>query len=126
MYNNERIGIGCDIECVSRFDNLITKKRFLSFFSNNELDYCYSKSNPIIHIAARFAGKEAIIKAMGSVELPKIPMKNIEILKKNNGSVYAIINDKFFYDLHISLSLSHLDCFVLAFAIVILNPQQSI
>ena len=58
--------IGIDIVEYDSFDELSRNKLFLEkYYSKEELDYCYSKSNAIPYLAARFAIKEAAIKAMG-------------------------------------------------------------
>ncbi len=36
-----------------------------TLFTDHEVDYCNSQSEPILHLAARFCAKEAVIKALG-------------------------------------------------------------
>lgn len=82
------IGIGVDIENTDRFRGKIKKGRsFLrKIFSKRELDYCFSKINPAPHLAARYAGKEAVIKAisnLGIAGLNYLDYKKVEIINNN-------------------------------------------
>ena len=81
------VGIGADIEHVRRFQ---PKKRipYASFlqkiFTAGELAYCFSKKDPAQHLAARFAGKEAVVKALksaGAKAIPSFDYKQIEIIR---------------------------------------------
>jgi len=61
------IGIGVDICENKRISHLLKKydKRFLDrIFIQEEIDYCMAKRHPPSHLAARFALKEAFIKAL--------------------------------------------------------------
>ena len=62
-------GIGVDIIEVGRIKNGWQKyqNRFLDrLFTVDEADYCLQQSNPEIHLAARFAAKESVAKALGT------------------------------------------------------------
>ena len=41
--------------------------------------YCQSKANPVIHFAARFAAKEAVMKGLGTGFAKGVSFKDIEI-----------------------------------------------
>lgn len=81
-------GIGIDIVEIKRLER-VSKKWGRSFlnkvYTSRELDYAYSKRFPQQHLAARFAAKEAIFKALGEVERDFVGWKNIEILNDNYG-----------------------------------------
>ena len=56
-------GIGVDCVDISRFEDL--KAHFIKkVYTRKEIKYCRSKMAPAQHFAGRFAGKEAVIKAM--------------------------------------------------------------
>jgi holo-[acyl-carrier protein] synthase len=59
--------IGIDLVHIPEIEHAIKKRsRFATrFFSEEEIKYCESKPNPAQHYAARFAAKEAYIKATG-------------------------------------------------------------
>ena len=62
------VGIGIDICENSRIKSILEKfpDRFLKrVFNDNEIGYCSLKSDPVPYYAARFALKEAFIKALG-------------------------------------------------------------
>ncbi|MCK5915223.1 MAG: holo-ACP synthase, partial [Deltaproteobacteria bacterium] len=62
------IGIGSDIVKVSRIEKLTERydKRFLErIFTTAETSYALAKARPALHFAARFAAKEAFVKALG-------------------------------------------------------------
>lgn len=66
-----QMGLGVDIEEVSRFKSLIRNRKFLKrIFTPAEIAYCLSKKNRAQHFAVRFAAKEAVWKAL-SILPPK-------------------------------------------------------
>jgi len=116
------IGIGTDIVEIHRFEDLRDKafSAFLSKnFTRNELDYCLSKEKPAPHLAARFAGKEAVIKALYSLGITHIFFPAIEILNNDLGVPYVRINTDKTEKLTIKISLSHSSGMALAFCIII-------
>lgn len=63
------VGIGTDIVDVARIEKLLRDKRdeFLArVFTPEEIAYCDEKARPAVHYAARFAAKEALMKAIGT------------------------------------------------------------
>ncbi|MEK7208960.1 MAG: holo-ACP synthase [Patescibacteria group bacterium] len=116
--------IGVDIESILRFNKLERRKdrNFLNrVFSARELEYCYSKKNPAPHLAARFAGKEAINKAFLSNGHSPLPQKEIEILNDSNGAPYVNIKSDSSKDQNyvIEISLSHNDKNAVAFVVML-------
>lgn len=118
---NSGFGIGVDIEDIKRFKeiNVIKNKQFLDkIFTKKELNYCFSKAKPEQHLAARYACKEAIVKALYSLRKANIDYKNIEILNNKNQVPIAKINNKDLDNLKIKISLSHCKDKAIAFAVV--------
>ena len=63
------VGTGIDIAEVSRIRQTIERfgERFLNrIFTAGEIRYCESKANHVERFAARFAAKEAAMKALGT------------------------------------------------------------
>jgi holo-[acyl-carrier protein] synthase len=62
------VGIGMDVVEIGRIRDLAQHHAaFLTrTFSPCELDHCQQKVNPFPHLAARFAAKEAVFKALGT------------------------------------------------------------
>jgi len=61
-------GIGTDIIEIIRLEKAIQRRPRLAgrLFSERELCYCQGKRNPWPSLAARFAAKEAVMKALGT------------------------------------------------------------
>jgi holo-[acyl-carrier protein] synthase len=49
-------------------------------FTQKEIEYCQRKKDPAAHYAARFAAKEALIKALASRSFKRIRLSEIEIV----------------------------------------------
>jgi len=117
--------IGVDIETNSRFKDLNRRKSknlLTRVFTEKEMNYCFSKQHPPQHLAARFAGKEAVIKALRSAGVKDSFLKtnNIEIINNTKGvPIVSICNDKL-KKTKILVSLSHCEDKAIAFAFVIL------
>lgn len=80
--------IGIDIVEIKRLARVSKRwgKSFLKkVYTDRELAYAKSKRYPYQHLAARFAAKEAIFKALGEVERNFVGWKNIEILNDGYG-----------------------------------------
>lgn len=114
-------GIGIDIEKISRFSKTKAKDdKFLgTFMTKREIDYCFSKESPLPHIAARFAGKEAVIKALSEITVMKISFKDIEITNDKHGRPSTSIKSRGKLNIQVKLSLSHSDDNVIAVALAI-------
>ena len=61
------IGIGIDLVDVQRFRTVLQRREKISerLFTKDELSYCNSAADPTERLAARFAAKEAVMKALG-------------------------------------------------------------
>ncbi|HQO18586.1 MAG TPA: holo-ACP synthase [Candidatus Cloacimonas sp.] len=82
------IGIGCDIIKVERIQNAITKNSLFceKLFTPAEIEYCSRKANSAQSFAARFAAKEAVMKALGTGWDGKVNWLDIEIINSATGS----------------------------------------
>ena len=112
------ISIGVDCEEVIRFQEVMDNPKLMNrIFSERELEYCNRKVDPKPHLAVRFAGKEALIKAFSDMDI-RINMGDIEILNNSLGVPQATVKglDR---DYTIKLSLSHTKDMVVASALVI-------
>lgn len=62
-------GIGVDLVAIPRMRQVIARwqDRFLRrVFTEEEIAYCRARRDPVPHFAARFAAKEAALKALGT------------------------------------------------------------
>jgi holo-[acyl-carrier protein] synthase len=118
----QNIGVGTDIVEIHRF-KIFNDPAFFTFLTKNftpeELDYCLSRQDPAPHLAARFAGKEAVIKALYGIKITGIFFPAIEILNDEHGVPYVRINTSETEKLSVKISLSHSSDMALAFCIII-------
>ena len=119
------IGIGTDIIEVSRISKNIENETFLTkIFTKNEIAYCKNKNKYALHLAARFAAKEAVAKAFGTGFSNGIQASDIEIYNDDTGAPHVklygktleIFQQKKVFKIHISLS--HLENYATACAVI--------
>src|SRR6185312_14021045 len=82
------VGTGVDICEVPRIAQSIARfgDRFLQrVFTPEEIRYCQSKKNSTERFAARFAAKEAAMKALGTGQRQGVIWKNIEVAHAPGG-----------------------------------------
>ena len=84
-------GTGIDIVDIKKIKKTVEKwgESFNNkIFTSRELDYCYQKKSPFPHLAARFAAKEAFLKALGRAERSGISWKEIQVDSKDGGQPF--------------------------------------
>jgi holo-[acyl-carrier protein] synthase len=77
-------GIGIDIVKVDRIEQALERfgqRMETRLFTDGELAYCRGHKNPLPHLAARFAAKEAASKALGTGMSGGVSFKAIEVLQ---------------------------------------------
>jgi len=75
-------GIGIDLVMVKRIEEALRRwgERFQKkVFTAYEIDYCLQKRNPSPNFAARFAAKEAFVKALGLGMRRGVHWKDVEV-----------------------------------------------
>lgn len=91
------IGTGIDIVAVKRIKETEARwgERFLKrVFTEGELAYSFRHKFPHIHLAARFASKEAMMKALGTGLSGGIRWKDIEVINKESGKPEMVLHGK--------------------------------
>jgi holo-[acyl-carrier protein] synthase len=70
--------IGVDLLEVDRLERALERRPRLAerLFRPGELEYARSRRRPAVHLAARFAAKEAALKALAA---EAIPLRDIEV-----------------------------------------------
>jgi len=79
-------GVGVDIVDIDRIRNSVSRfgEEFLDrVFTESEVKYCMKRKDPHPSLAARFAAKEALIKALTTEE--SVPLKDIEVVISDSG-----------------------------------------
>ena len=82
------VGTGVDIAEVPRIAAAIERfgDRFVRrIFTDNEIRYCESKANKAERFAARFAAKEAALKAIGTGWRGGINWRDVEVTREPSG-----------------------------------------
>jgi len=91
------VGTGIDIAEVGRIRETIKRhgERFLKrVFTEGEIQYCESKANRVERYAARFAAKEAGMKAIGTGWNNGVRWRDIEVARKPGGRPTLVLHGK--------------------------------
>jgi holo-[acyl-carrier protein] synthase len=86
------VGIGIDTVDINRFRKAVTQrgKNFLNrIFTDKELEYAENKKAYHMHMAGKFAAKEAVKKALPEGARIGLNWPSIEILNSEDGKPYA-------------------------------------
>jgi len=110
------VGTGIDIAEVPRIAESIARfgDRFLRrVFTEGEIRYCHAKANRAERFAARFAAKEAAMKALGTGWSHGVRWRDVEVVRQPGGRPTMTFHGKaaeFAAKLgakHVALSLTH-------------------
>ncbi|WP_270474251.1 holo-ACP synthase [Clostridium cochlearium] len=119
------IGIGVDIIEINRIKNAIKRnQKFIDkIFSEEEIKYLKKKDFKYESIAGKFAGKEAVVKALGTgfrnIKIKDIEITNNELgkpLVELKGGALDMIKD--YKNIRIHLSISHSRDNAIAYSII--------
>jgi holo-[acyl-carrier protein] synthase len=122
-----RCEVGTDIVAVDRIDALMRSygMAFLErWFTTREIDYCSRKAVPSRHFAARFAAKEAVVKALPIPWHGPLPWRSIEIVNDRHGAPSVSLSGALGAAAagagahEIRVSLSHCDQYATAIAVL--------
>ena len=115
-------GIGIDLVEVARMKKILTRDTGLTFrkkvFSDREIEYCEQGVNSAERYSARFAAKEAFIKAFVETD---IPLNEIMVEKKKNGNPYFIFGENVLKRIKkrkVTLSLTHTRSYASAVVVI--------
>lgn len=89
------LGIGTDLVEVDRFRLALERRPRIAerLFSEAERAYAFRHREPVPPLAARFAAKEAVMKALG-VGLWKFAMRDVEVHKRGSGQPELVLSGK--------------------------------
>lgn len=87
--------VGTDIIEIGRIKKAMEKRSSFKnrVFTCSEQEYCESRGNPYAHYAARFAGKEAVVKCLGK-GLRGLSWQEIEIKRDKFGGPRIILRGR--------------------------------
>jgi len=89
------IGVGTDLVEVARFRTAIERTASLPqrLFSEAERAYASDQHDPAKSLAARFAAKEALMKALG-VGLGDIDFHDVEVVREEGGAPTLVVRGR--------------------------------
>jgi holo-[acyl-carrier protein] synthase len=118
-------GCGLDLVEVERFERALARHPALEprLFTAAEIAYCRARGRPALHLAARFAAKEAVGKLLGSgvlswreIEVTGGPQPGVTL----SGRTLALARERGISEVRVSLS--HVDSLAGACAVAIARP----
>jgi holo-[acyl-carrier protein] synthase len=122
-----KLRVGLDAVGVERLQRLVEgdARRQERLFTTSELEYCRGKRRCYEHMAARFAAKEAVLKAFGTGISQRMRWTDVEVLNERSGrprvrlggAVAAFAEQHGLRDLDVSLS--HTEGLALAQAVTV-------
>ncbi|HYB23764.1 MAG TPA: holo-ACP synthase, partial [Solirubrobacteraceae bacterium] len=82
-----RLRVGVDLVGVERLERLLAEHADLheELFTAAELEYCRGKRRCSEHLAARFAAKEAVLKAFGTGLSQRMRWTEVEVVAERSG-----------------------------------------
>jgi len=119
-------GIGTDLVEIARIKEKIERNEAFKkhVFTDDEMAYCDAMKNPAMHYAARWAVKEAFLKAYGVKFIGNQRLPEIETIKDEHGNPDVRLSgetmegfkEKGFAFTHVSIS--HTDTHAMAYVII--------
>ena len=109
-------GLGIDVVEIDRLRRAVERhgERFLRrIFTRDEIAYCARRQDPTPSLAARFAAKEALLKALGTGLRQHMRWRDIEVCRDDLGKpslrLYGYLQERCVTEgiQHIHLSLAH-------------------
>ena len=91
MTTEKILGLGTDLVEISRMEDSLTQfgDRFLEkIFLPAEIAYARAQARPAVHLAARFAAKEAAAKAFGTGIGESLPWLGLEVGRHASGEPF--------------------------------------
>jgi holo-[acyl-carrier protein] synthase len=127
-----KLRVGVDAVGVERLRRLVEddRSRQETLFTREELAYCRGKRRCYEHMAARFAAKEAVLKAFGTGISQRMRWTDVEVLNERTGRPLVRLDGAVaaFAERHglrdLDLSLTHTEGLALAQAITVWDEPR--
>src|SRR5215467_992301 len=90
-------GIGVDLAQIPRLRRVVERwdERFLRrVFTDGEIAYCRRRRDPIPHLAARFAAKEATLKALGTGLRMGVKWRELEVRRERGQAPIMVLSGR--------------------------------
>lgn len=127
-------GIGVDIVEIARMERVIQKTPSFvrRVFTEEERTYCEASSRPAVHYAARFAAREAVLKALGTGFSQGIGLADVSVTRDAQGRPLAVLSGRArevaeeLGIVEVALSLSHTAGLAVANAMTITEDARPV
>ena len=124
------IGVGVDAIEIDRFRRSLERTPSMKarLFTREELEYVETHDDPTPSLAARFAAREAVMKAMG-VGLGAFEFHDVWVQRAESGRPSLAVTgraEQIAHDLGVTdwhLSITHTDSTAIAYVIAVRSPQ---
>ena len=110
-------GIGVDMVEIARMEKVIARRPNFTkrVFTKSERAYCDRMARPAQHYAARFAAREAVLKALGTGFSRGVGFADVSVSRNDagrpevvlSGRAYEIANEQGVTEVALSLSYTH-------------------
>ena len=128
-----RLRVGVDVVGVARLQRLVAgdEGRQEALFTRRELDYCRGKRRRYEHLAARFAAKEAVLKAFGTGISQRMRWTDVEVVNERSGRPRIVLDGAVaaFAERHglrdLDVSLTHTEDLALAQAVTLWERRDA-
>jgi holo-[acyl-carrier protein] synthase len=89
------VGLGTDLVEVERFRQAMTRRSTFAerLFTDNEREYGFDQHDPAQSLAARFAAKEAVMKALGA-GIGDFEFRDVEVVRAESGEPSVVLSGK--------------------------------
>lgn len=113
------LGVGIDIVEIERIREIVEREPRAAgrLFTPAELDHCMGTQSCYVHLAGRFAAKEAVAKALGK----PLSWQDVEILSEPSGKPVAVLSgpaSEAAYGAVVHVTISHSRDYATAVAVV--------
>jgi holo-[acyl-carrier protein] synthase len=128
-----KVRVGVDAVGVERLEGVLggREERQEKLFTAAELDYCRGKRRCYEHLAARFAAKEAVLKAFGTGLGRRMRWTDVEVVNDHRGRPEVRLSGAVasFAERHglrdLDVSLTHTEGLALAHAVTLWDPRAA-
>lgn len=89
-------GIGVDMLEIARMETVMRRRpSFVArVFTEDERSYCDASPRPADHYAARFAAREAVLKALGTGFSEGVGLRDVSVRRADNGQPSCILSGR--------------------------------
>lgn len=126
------VRVGVDLIGVERLEHVVREdeSRERALFTERELTYCRGRRRPYEHLAARFAAKEAVLKAFGTGMSRRMRWTEVEVLNERSGRPRVVLGGAVadFAQRHglrgLDVSLTHTEGLAMAHAVTVWKRRR--